>query len=373
MRIKSFYAGTVEEALALARRDFGPDAMLVQSRKAPVEARHLGQYEVVCATLSEGEASAEPPAAGTTPPPDSRLALELSELRRKLDAMVKTISRSAWSGTQRMNAHPALSEFQSRLLAADLDGELVNEILSALQQPSAASSGSNDAMEHLLLAEIEKRIPVDPTLSASAGSEPSITALVGPSGAGKTVTLAKLAVVRGLAVRRPVVFLSIDDYRVGGAEQLRSYAMILGAKFQALDTIPALAQALEEPQGKALILIDTPGYGPRDIDRAAGLARFLSTRSDISTHLVLTASMKSADLSQVIERYAIFRPGRLLFTRLDETDTFGTAVSAAIRHGKPLSFLGTGQEIPDDLEPATRERVMSLLWPQPRWASQSAA
>ena len=143
-----------------------------------------------------------------------------------------------------------------------------------------------------------------------------------------------------------MTLVSIDDFRVAGADQLRSYAAILGIGFQALDSVGALAQALAEHQGKRLVLIDTPGYGPHDMDRAADLARFLSTRPDISTNLVLTATMKSADLTHVVERFEIFRPTSLLFTRLDETACFGTAFALSLRQAKPISFLGTGQEIP---------------------------
>jgi flagellar biosynthesis protein FlhF len=185
--------------------------------------------------------------------------------------------------------------------------------------------------------------------------------------------LAKLAVTWGLAARRPIALVSMDDFRVAGADQLRSYATILGAGFQALDSVGALAQALDEHREKRLVLIDTPGYGPRDMDRAADLARFLSTRPDVATHLVLTASMKSADLINVAERFEIFRPSSLLFTRLDETAGFGTAFSLSVRQGRPISFLGTGQEIPDDVAPATQERILSLLWPPASSAKRLAA
>ena len=101
MRIKSFYASSVEGAVALARRELGPEAMLVQSRKAPVEARHLGEYEVVCASVPENE-PAKPAQAGleNSVPQDARLSRELAELRKQLDVMGKTITRSAWSGSR---------------------------------------------------------------------------------------------------------------------------------------------------------------------------------------------------------------------------------------------------------------------------------
>ncbi|HUE00860.1 MAG TPA: hypothetical protein VMR62_14920 [Bryobacteraceae bacterium] len=367
MRIKSFYANTVEGAVTLARREMGEEAMLVESRKAPLENRHLGEYEVVCALVPEAEPGAQQ-ASENAGAQDVRLSRELAEMRRQLDVMGKTITRSAWSGAHRPSASPDMPEWHARLMAADIDGELVQEILDGAERRATAQAGG---LEEAVTAEIVQRFLVDGSVGAQNG--PRMVALVGPPGAGKTTTLAKLAVTCGLAMRRPVALVSIDDFRVAGADQLRSYAAILGIGFQALDSVGALAQTLAEHQGKRLVLIDTPGYGPHDMDRAADLARFLSTRTDISTNLVLTATMKSADLTHVVERFEIFRPTSLLFTRLDETACFGTAFALSLRQAKPISFLGTGQEIPDDLAPATKERLLSLLWPQTLSARRLAA
>lgn len=367
MRIKSFYANSVEAAVALARREMGPEAMLVESRKAPLEARHLGEYEVVCALVPE--AAPGPPAA---PEPagaqEARLAIELSEMRRQLDLMGKTITRSAWNGARWTSDSPEIPECHARLMATNMEGELAHEILSAAER--GAGPGLN-GLEDAVTAEIERRILVDSSWDAPNG--PRAVAFAGPPGAGKTTMLAKLAVIRGLAERRPLTLVSMDDFRVAGAEQLRSYAAILGTGFQALENLGALAQVLAEHHGKRLVLIDTPGYGPHDMDRAADLASFLSSRPDTITHLVLTASMKSADLTHVAERFEIFRPSSLLFTRLDETASFGTAFSLSVRQRKPMSFFGTGQEIPDDVAPATKERVLSLLWPRALRARRVAA
>ncbi|HVN06391.1 MAG TPA: hypothetical protein VMT86_18345 [Bryobacteraceae bacterium] len=366
MRIKSFYANTVEAAVALARRELGAEAMLVESRKAPLEARHLGEYEVVCAVVPEAEpapAAAEAPSAQET-----RLAAELAEMRHQLDMMGKTITRSAWSGARWSAAGPEMSDWHAALMAEDMDGELVDQILGAVERRSPEGT-----LQNSVAAELERRIQVNAALAQTPTGGPQIAALVGPPGAGKTTTLAKLAVTCGLAARRPVRCFSIDDYRVAGAEQLRSYATILGTPFQALESVGALAQALAEQHGNALILIDTPGFGPHDIDRAADLAGFLSSRPGIGTHLVLTASMKSADLTHVAERYEIFRPSSLLFTRVDETSSFGTAFSLSVRRAKPLSFLGTGQVIPDDIDTATKARILSLIWPRTRPLAQRAA
>ncbi len=368
MRIKSFYANTVEAAVALARREMGAEAMLVESRKAPLEARHLGEYEVVCALVPEAEADRPAPSPAEEEPgaQGARLAREMAEMRRQLEVMGKTITRSAWSGTRWPN--PEMSEWHARLMSTDMEGDLVCQILDAAERRATPEPGS---LEGAVTAEIEQRILATDTLAAVHA--PPGVALAGPPGAGKTTMLAKLAVACGLTTRRPLTFVSMDDFRVAGADQLRSYAAILGAGFQALDSVSALAQALDEYRGKRLVLIDTPGYGPRDLDRAADLARFLSNRPDVATHLVLTASMKSADLTLVAERFGIFHPSSLLFTRLDETACFGTAFSLSVRMGIPISFLGTGQEIPDDLVPATKERILDMVWPWAPGAKRLAA
>ena len=367
MRIKSFYANTVEGAVSLARREMGEDAMLVESRKAPLDARHLGEYEVVCALVPEAD-PARKGAPEDTSVQDARLSREMAEMRRQLEVMGKTITRSAWSGARWPSASPEMSEWHARLMATDMEGELVRQILEAAERRCTPRSGD---LEGAVEAEIEQRILVDGAVDAVHG--PRALALAGPPGAGKTTMLAKLAVICGLATRRPLALLSMDEFRVAGADQLRSYAAILGVGFQALDSVGALAQALDEHRGKRLVLIDTPGYGPRDMDRAADLAAFLSTRRDIATHLVLQATMKSADLMHAAERFEIFGASSLIFTRLDETACFGSAFSLSVRQAKPIAFLGNGQEIPDDAAPATKERILNLLWPQMSVAKRLAA
>jgi flagellar biosynthesis protein FlhF len=236
----------------------------------------------------------------------------------------------------------------------------------------AGKAGSSTAFQAALADELQSRFTTQPELGRGP-ARPRIVALVGPPGAGKTTTLVKLAANYGLASRRPVLLLSTDTYRVAAADQLRSYAAILGVGCQVLETVTGVAQALEENRGKDLIFIDTPGFGFGDMESASTLARFLAARSDIDTHLVAPSSLKSADLARVVDAFEIFRPQRLLFTKLDETTSFGPILNEAARTARPLSFFTTGQRIPEDLEEATPGRLAALVLAGAREKAVSAA
>ncbi len=364
MTLKSFFGNGIKAALDQARLEMGPEAMLVSSRPAPPEARHLGDYEVVVATDEPGPGTvAATPAQRPEP-----FASGIAQLERKLDQVAAAISRAALDEGARGGA-AELREACAPLVGNEVDPELVREIAGCLGALGAGLSASELGLA--LRAELAGRLKTDPTLGRPDG-RPRVAALVGPCASGKTATLVKLAVRYGPGMQRPVHIISMDSYRVAASEQLRSYAAILGVGFQALDTTAALAQAIEEHRNKDLILIDTPGFGPRDLDAGQDLARFLAGRPDIDTHLVLTASMRSADLSGMVDRFEVFRPAKLVFAKLDETGTFGPILNLVVRTGKPVSFLAAGQQIPEDLEPATVERVLDLLT-RPAQPVQTAA
>ena len=228
----------------------------------------------------------------------------------------------------------------ARLLDQDLDPALVQ----------AVSQGTP----------LEDLFQVDATLGRP-GITRAVVALVGPPGAGKTTALVKLAAQFGLVSHKPVQILTTDVFRIAAADQLRSLAAILGIGFDVAETPGALAQLLEEHRSKELIFVDTPGLARADMEDAEDLAQFLATHPEMDTHLVVPASMRSADLDRIIDRYAVFAPRKLLFTRLDETSRFGALVSQAHRRSLPLSFFTTGQQIPEDLEPAEKSRLVELI------------
>ena len=368
MRLKSYFAASVEAAMGLAAQEMGPEAMLVHSRRTTPDTKQLGEYEVVFAVPAEFAASKdgpEPEAAGTpsaaapavNQPSVERLSQEVGDLRKQMERMAAALNTSRAFAEAPRVLGTRWTELLSFLIGAEVDPALAHDLVTRLHEQRAPETIASVG------AGLAKVIDADPTLGRP-GAERRIVALVGPPGAGKTTTLVKLAARYGLACRRPAQILSTDLIRIGAAEQLRSCASILGIGFQTAETPLALGQALEEYRNKELIFIDTPGFGRRDTEELLELAAFMSSHTEIDTHLVLSASTRAADLMRTVDEFEAFRPAKLLFTRIDETDCFGPILNETVRSGKPLSFLSNGQRIPDDLELATKQGLVGMLLPE---------
>ena len=350
--VKSYFAASVVEAMERARVELGADALLLNTREAPPEARHLGECEVVFGVRPQLAVAAIGASEATVDP--------VADLRQRMKELRQRVRRLAPASDQKPERPTGLVEELSK---AGVTPALAAEIDSAVQQrlrgrgvvqigrPKSVPAWRTEDLVRETVAELESRFEVAPEIGR-------ITALVGPPGAGKTSTLVKLAILRGLAAQRPVRLFSIDHYRIAAAEQLRTYAAILSVPFSLAETTAALAQAIDAAPPETLILIDTPGYTAASLEESGqDLVSFLRGRQDIDTHLVLTASMRQADL----HRFQAFRPAKLLFTRLDETDSTGSMFCEAARTGKPLSCFSTGQLIPEDIEPATKTRISAFL------------
>ncbi len=352
MKLKSFFADSIEAAIGLARREMGPEAMLVHSKRAPSEARHLGVYEVVCAADTDPASNRAAPSSGQVPqaPSVDKLVREVSDLRQQMERLARSLTRCG-SGIAGVASDPNLAAAFAALNDAELDPDLTYEIISGLAAPLAPGD---------LRGQLSRLVRVNPELGC-AGSARRVAALVGPPGAGKTSALVKLAVQHGTTANKRVQLLTLDTYRIAAADELQSYAGILGIACRVIENPAALEQALAEHSQADLVLIDTPGLSRNEMDE--DLARAIAAASDVDTHLVLPASMRAKDLNRVAALYSIFKPDKLLFTRLDETQTFGPILNQSVRLALPVSYLSNGQRIPEDLQAATQAGLLGLLIP----------
>jgi len=371
---KTYYANTVESALAMARKDGGEDTLLIDSGPAQGEERRMGAHRVVVelpdGTGPKPEGRQSDARLGRVQEPAVSLAAVEAELSR-LSSLVAMLA----AGVCGTGCAPELRPAAAALSAADLPGTLVQDVLDRVEkrlrlrvrpEPVTASQVRQAVRE-----EVESRIFVDATLGRP-GARRKIVALAGPAGAGKTTTLVKLAMRAGVAARRPALILSTDTHRVAAAEQLRSYAAILGLPFALAETPGSLVRTIEEHRQKELILIDSPGFSQREQECAQEWAGILGADPEIEVQLVLPATGRPADLLATMRWWESYRPSKLIFTHLDETSCAGACLAVAMISGMPVSYLSMGQRVPEDLMAATKAGMAEMVLGESRVASAAA-
>jgi len=410
MKIKSYFAKSMDEAISKARVELGSDALLLNTRRLPDSGSGAG-YEVVmgvAGTTSASETTAPPKATLRVTPAPPRVAAatpapvkapapatsgpatgEIEKLRAQMDDLQNLLVRSARNQWTSQRSVPEVAEIFARLDAAEVDPILSRDIAARLEAAMATdafflyagpeaegaqnrwkSLKSDPArVENFLRAELESRVVVQPRLGVD-GSQGAVAAVVGPTGSGKTTSLAKLAMIA--SGQRPVRLVSLDKLR-SGAQQLLSSVATPGITFTSVESLADLPKLVAEARKKECVLIDTPGFSPHEHLAAAELAAVLDSCGDVDVHLVAPAYMRARDLRTSIERYRVFRPSKLLITRLDETETLGTVFSEAAHAGLAFSFLSHGTRIPEDIRPATVEELLAMVPALPRARAHHAA
>jgi flagellar biosynthesis protein FlhF len=358
MNTKSYLARSVDEAIAQAREELGAEAMLLNTRRLTGQP---GGYEVVFVLPEQ-----PPQPVATEPPPMSPhavpedLATELGRLHAQMDEIRSLLTGPDRAQLGAIRTPPELNAVYHCLIASEVDPVLSKEIVDRLGASRAVDehlqrTGAHrgklspkdlDAFEALVRSELERRVGIEPELG-------QCVALVGPPGAGKTSSIVKLAsLVSDLAEARPVRVLSWDS-----ENSLAERCGIAYTKVPAVQMLPDLAAEARKTES---LFIDTPGSALADRQGAKAMAAALAACPGIDIHLVVPAYMKPIDLRRCIQRYEIFRPSKLLVTKLDETYSFGSVFSEAARAGLALSFLTHGPGVPRDIRPASPQDLLAL-------------
>lgn len=185
--------------------------------------------------------------------------------------------------------------------------------------------------------------------------------LLGPTGVGKTTTIAKLAAIQALWEHRNVLLLTSDTYRIAAVDQLRTYAKILGVPIEVIFEAENFATILEEHASAELVLLDTAGRGQKDRKNLEAFETLYKAFQPDAVHLVLAANMKYRDMLDVVERMSVVPVSHVIFTKLDETVSYGALFNIHQTLNRPISFFTTGQNVPNDIEIASGQRLATLL------------
>jgi len=272
---------------------------------------------------------------------------ELKELRGLLEHQ---LSGLAWSETTRR------TPVQARLLRALSELGLTMSLSKELTAAVSTTGEFDTAWRHAmgLLAE---RLTVDEDAILEQGG---VVALVGATGVGKTTTVAKLAAHYALRHgRERVALVTTDGYRIGSQEQLRTFARILGVPMRTVADAGELSEALEGLSDCGLVLIDTAGMSQRDVRLSEQFATLRGAGREIRSYLVLSAITQRLGLEEVIRAFSDMEVAGCILTKLDEAASLGEVLSVVVRHKLPITYLGVGQRVPEDLLPARAHNLIS--------------
>ena len=326
MSVHRYLAVSAREGLARVRSELGDDAVVLSTRP------HPQGVELLASAYADLTHPLEPDVESAS---GSRILSELARLRGMLQ---NQLAGFAWNATRRRD--PRRIVVLQALFAAGFGSTLSRALAARLPRQLESEAGTRWLRQVLV-----RNLPV-----LDRGSDPiakgGVYALVGPTGAGKTTTLAKLAerAVRAHGASQ-VALVSADAFRIGAESQLRTYADLLGVEVHVAADMAALAQTLGRLSSRRLVLIDTSGYSPSDprVSLIHGLDGL-----GVRRLLVLSGSQQGAAIEQALLHFGRGAAGCIL-SKLDETPQAGAALDALIRHRLPLAYVSSGQRVPEDL------------------------
>lgn len=404
MIVRSFTGRNVSEALEKVRRDFGEHALIIETRsvKEPgLLGRKVG-VEVVAASDADPQQAPAPAvavAAGWEPPaqhqerhrrpaPASQQAQLLAAARERVTATVPAVSDETLHDL--MTPQPGLSlelasirrqlarlasgqgvptgnlgeNLCSRLEAGELPDEIIAECDEALGK--ARDRIDPTRTEEFLILYLARHLPLPGAIDWQRCRS---LLMVGPTGVGKTTTLAKLAGELVLNRRRTVGLVTIDTYRVGAADQLQAYADLLDMPFAVARTPAEMGAVLQHMEGCDHILIDTAGRSPNDGARLHELRGFCRATPGVRVMLAVAAVGGRAEFASVVERFSILPIEHCVVTKVDEAVAVGRLYGCLRRHALPVNYVTNGQEVPSDIAPAAAREITARILAGPAGAA----
>jgi flagellar biosynthesis protein FlhF len=369
MKIKRFVAPDMRTAFSMVRDEQGPNAVILSNRRIDgggVEVIAATDYDEALVRQAVRSATSAAPAAPKlepaieTPrvveqPKDEMRDLwthdpNLAEVRRELNAMRQVIAREVGRFSEdRLRDNPVRANALEELMEYGCENDLARSIATLI--PKNADQRRARGLQLGILAKsllVTKQEPIE---------NGGVIALIGPTGVGKTTTLAKLAARYARThSARDVALITTDVYRIGAREQLYTYGRLLGMPVVEAADEAALGEALARLKDYKLVLIDTAGLSQRDSMLVSQLS-WLAKYPQISSYLVMPANAQTRDLDEVIHRFSIAKPKGAILTKLDETGRLGSALSLTIRRKLPIAYVTDGQRVPEDLHRADPTRL----------------
>ena len=389
MNLQTFKAPTMAECLAEVKRTMGSDAVIMHTRTYVIR-KWLGFKRREMVEITAGRARqvrrqqiAQPPRYLEQPAParqmpalepaangrallespvgNSAIMVGISNDMSKLTTMVGDLVKRVQQ-QQAPEIPEELTEDYMLLLDNQVERELAVEIIKTIHRTLRPDHlTQRQFVREKIADQLEKLLPTAGPIARSKVTGPHVVALIGPTGVGKTTTIAKLAAKLKLDEKRSVGLITIDTYRIAAVEQLKRYADIIKTPLKVVASPEELRDAVESMRDCDFVLIDTAGRSPKDALKLNELKNFLEAANPDEVHLVLSTTVSRECAELAIERFADVRVDKLIFTKLDEAKHVGTVLNVVRAVKKSLSYVTTGQGVPADIEVARGKRIAQLI------------
>jgi flagellar biosynthesis protein FlhF len=378
MKIHTYRAKTMQQALDLVRHELGPEAAVLHTRE--LHASLLGRllfgksYEI--AASAEADVPSRLPAAVSYEPAQPQFAgspIEANyrdryrndfrtQVGAELDELNFMSNQLQHHTTESDVQHlpDALFQIYADLIEAEFEERIAQELIEHLRSETPVDLNDSFAMRAELLRLVESELRVSGPLQVTPNSG-KVVALVGPTGVGKTTTIAKLAANYRLRENKSVGLITVDTYRIAAVEQLRTYAEIIDLPMEVVSTPREMREAIARMRSLDLVLMDTAGRSPKDDVRIQELKTILAEANPAEVHLVLSAVGSAKSLATTTERFAAVGTTSMIVTKLDEATGLGNLLSVARSCQLPVSYVTDGQNVPDDIQVAQKRTLAQQI------------
>ncbi len=370
MHIRTFRAASLQDALDQIRHQMGPDASVLHTRQ--VRDGLMGWLGRTYVEVTAGLKDADPIQSSI-----STLPIKEADTRSIISEPYSTSLPKSDAGMPL-----PLQSYREQLLTGGVDTMTVDRWMNATTSfaVSVGDTAARDSAGSAWFEHLQRSVGRELRIGSPIRTQPGdrrVVALVGPTGVGKTTTVAKLAAGFRIEARRRVGLLTIDTFRIAAVQQLKAYAEIMDLPMEVVEKPDQMQPALDRLGDVDLVLIDTAGRSPRSDARIDQLVEMLRCAQPDETHLVLSSTSSAATIQSILAGFAPVQPTAGILTKLDEAPHTAGVLSAVVatdRHpGIPLSYITNGQQVPDDILTASTEWLLSRLLPAREMATKTIA
>jgi flagellar biosynthesis protein FlhF len=378
MRQFSFLGETPTIALKKAQEECGDDAVLISTKKISSKSKNsVNQYEVIVALEDDYDNHKDDPSENiiiSSSPTDTinnNENMQFSDFKNQIEKMQKSIEqvqKTVWEPKSQLydlSIPPEFIEIYQLFEDNDFDPEMTYSILKKTIEQLPVTMRSNPQKINNFFKLILRRIVAIRHEIPLRVHQKKVMMLVGPTGVGKTTTIAKLAAryAYKLGITYKVGIITLDSFRVGAIEQLKAYANIMRLPLEIVKKPEELSEAMERLKDCHYVLIDTAGGSQYDMDKIDLINQYQSHLKEIQLEkmLVMPANVKTNDLYEIYNSYSKLEINNLIFTKLDETISFGNLISFAHKTKKSMCYLSVGQNVPDDLLEANSDYLINCF------------